>query len=315
MKDSLIVIGCHIINNRANFLLSKLINNIIDNDIDFGIVSNSKISEIHYDKSKFFLFDSENDKFEETKSSKFWFENEKFKIESPFLFYGAIQNYSFGASSLFIDSVVLAKKYGYKYLHWIEYDYELNITEILDNVEILKGDEYTAIVYETESEGHPISGSFISININKIDLSKFYTNKEHRKKIINEYDNSSEKFIKKYLLSSENVYSKKSNTISTINGFSQVSQVNMELIILEENNEIKLFLKNNTKENIEYLISTNMGKVKNNLKPLHWKLDTIGSISEIDHFYFKSEKRNLYINLNDDDDVKKYIKRNTIHRK
>jgi hypothetical protein len=309
------VIGCHVANNRANFLLSKLIDNIVYNNIDFGIVSNSKISEIHYDKSKFFLFDSENDKFEETNSSNFWFENEKFKIESPFLYYGSLENYSFGASSLFIDSVILAKKYGYKYLHWIEYDYELNMVEILDNVRILKGDEYGVVLYETESEGHPISGSFISVNIDKINISKFYTNKEDRKKILNEYGNSSEKFIKKYLFNSENTYTKSVNTISTINGFSQVSRINMELVVFEENNEIKLFLKNNTKENIEYLTSTNINKVKKNLKPLHWTLDTVGNISQLDHFYFKSEIKNLYINLKDDNEVKKYIKRNIIYRK
>ena len=315
MENSIIVIGCHIINNRANHLLSSLVNEVVNNNLDYGIVANSNISDIHYKKSKFFLFDSENEKFEETKSSNFWFENDEFKIESPFLFYGSVPNYSFGATSLFINSVILAKKYGYKFLHWLEYDSDFNLNEINNNIKILDKNEYSCVLYKTQSEGHPISGSFISLNVDLIDTSKFYTNKNERIRILNEYDNSGEKFTHNYLLGSEKIFYKDVNDLGVKNNFSQALQNKIEFVLLEEEDELKLFLKNNTNNCIDYLISTNVDKVKNTIQPLHWMLITLGDLHEINHIYFKSDNKELYLNLNDDDDVKKYIKSNIIHRK
>ncbi len=315
MNNSIVVIGCHIINNQANYLLSSLVNDIINNNLDYGIVANSKISDIHYKKSKFFLFDSENYKFEETKSSEFWFENDEFKIKSPFLYYGSIPNYSFGATSLFINSVILAKKYGYRFLHWLEYDSDLNLYEINNNTEILSKNEHSCVLYGTNSEGHPIAGSFISLNLDLVDITKFYTNTNQRIKILNQYDNSGEKFIHNYILGTENIFYKDVNVLGTKNNFNQALQNKIEFVFLEEENELKLFLKNNTNDCIDYSISTNVNKIKNTLQPLHWMFIRLGELYEINHIYFEFDNKQFYLNLNNDKDVKKYIKSNFIYRK
>ncbi len=315
MNNSIVVIGCHIINNQANYLLSSLVNDIINNNLDYGIVANSKISDIHYKKSKFFLFDSENYKFEETKSSEFWFENDEFKIKSPFLYYGSIPNYSFGATSLFINSVILAKKYGYRFLHWLEYDSDLNLYEINNNTEILSKNEHSCVLYGTNSEGHPIAGSFISLNLDLVDITKFYTNTNQRIKILNQCDNSGEKFTHNYLLGTENIFYKDVNVLGTKNKFNQALQNKIEFVFFEEGNELKLFLKNNTNDCIDYSISTNVNKIKNTLQPLHWMFIRLGELYEINHIYFKFDNKQFYLNLNNDEDVKKYIKSNFIYRK
>jgi hypothetical protein len=315
MSDSIIVIGCHISDNKSNFLLSRLINDIINNNIDFGIVANSNISDIHYKKSKFFLFDSENDKFDGFSDMKFWFENENFRIESPFLFYGAMPNYSFGASSLFVDSVVLAKKYGYRFLHWLEYDCDLNLFEINQNIEILNHKEHSCVVYKTESESHPISGGFISLNLDELNISKFHTPKDERKRILNEYGNSSEKFINKYLLGDEKIFYKPLKGLDVKNNYNQASQNMIEFVFFKKENILNCFIKNNINNIVNYSLSTNKGKISKSLNNFAWQIIPLGEYDDITHVYFDYGKNNFYLNLNDEEEVNKYVKSNIFHIK
>ena len=81
MKDSIVVIGTHLTNYKSNLILTELINQLIDEGFDYGIVANSLVCDTHYTNSKFFIYDSENDKLDETSSANFWFENDSFKIE------------------------------------------------------------------------------------------------------------------------------------------------------------------------------------------------------------------------------------------
>jgi hypothetical protein len=315
VNGSVIVIGCHIINNEANFLLSRLINSISKVHFDYGIVANSNISSIHYKNSKFFLFDSENYKLDGTPSAKFWFENDRFKLESPFLFYGAIPNYSFGASSLFINSVILAKKYNYKFLHWLEYDLDLPLDEIDKNTKILNEQKYSSIVYETNSEGHPINGGFISLNLDMIDISKFYLNKTDRMEVLMKCGNSSEKFIKQHLLNPETTLHKSNKELNISNGFNQGNQNQTEFVFFEDSVNLCFFIKNNSSVVTEYVLYTNKTKEKKKIGPYSWGVVNLGDISNIDHVYYESNEKKLYIDLTNKEEVFKYIKCNVYQKK
>jgi hypothetical protein len=315
VSDSIIVIGCHITNNEANFLLSRLINSISKVQFDYGIVANSDISSIHYKNSKFFLFDSENYKLDGTPSAKFWFENDIFKLESPFLFYGAIPNYSFGASSLFINSVILAKKFNYKFLHWLEYDINLPLDEINRNTEILKEQKYSSIVYETNSEGHPINGAFISLNLDMIDTSKFYLNKIERIDILIKCGNSSEKFIKQHLLNPDTTLYKSNKELNITNDFNQGKQNQIEYVFFQDSVDLCFFIKNNGSMVLDYVLCTNKTKQKKNIRPYCWGIVNLGDISNIDHVYFESEQKKLYVDLTNEEEVFKYIKCNVYQKK
>lgn len=314
MKNSIVVIGTHLTNYKSNLLLTNLINSILELKIEYGLVSNSLVPENHYKNAKFFMYDSENEKFVNTPSAKFWFQNDNFIIESPFLFYGSISNYSYGATNLFINSVLLSKKYGYDFVHWLEYDSDLLIDEIRDNEKILSQKDYSAVVYKTESEGHPISGSFISVNLNKINLQNFYKDKEERKGVLKLYGNSGEKFIRNYLLESENVYEKNVNTCSQ-NNFNQANNNPVEFVFSNDNGVILFFIKNNTNNNIEYKLRGNNFCYSKKLNPNSWTIFSIGHLLEITYILLEYYDRYFFMDTTNSDDVEKYINVNKFTKK
>lgn len=315
MKNSIVVIGAHLTNYKSNLLLTSLIDKILDSKIEYGLVSNSLISENHYKNSKFFMYDSENDKFNSTPSAKFWFRNENFIIESPFLFYGSITNYSYGATNLFINSVLLSKKYGYDFVHWLEYDSELLIDEIKDNEKIMNENDYSVVVYKTESEGHPISGSFISVNLNKMNFENFYKNKEERITVLNQYGNSGEKFIKSFLLKNEKVFEKDINLIDTQNKFNQAKNNPVEFVFFNDNQKISFFIKNNSDTLLKYHLKSNISLGTKELKPLNWTIFSIGTFKDIKYILLEFLDKHFFIDTTNKDDVEKYININKFTRK
>lgn len=315
MKDSIVVIGTHITNYKSNFLLTQLVSKLIDNKIDYGIVANSSVSDVHFKDAKFFMFDSENDKLGETDSSNFWFENEFFKIESPLLNYGAISNYSFGATNLFINSVILSKRYGYRYLHWLEYDSLLNLNEIEDNEMIFRTTDKTCVVYETMSEGHPINGSFISVDLGKIRMDNFFVSKDERIKKLNEYGNSGEKFTKDFLLKNEIFFTKKNDTLKNENQLNQAKENNVEFVYYEYENDLHIFLKNNRDNDMFFLLKTNLGELEIKLGPFFWETINIGKKESLDFLFLTYNNVKHFVDTKNKNDVEKYITRNKFYKK
>jgi hypothetical protein len=307
VKKSIIVVGTHLTNYKSNLLLTNLIHSILETKIDYGLVSNSLVSGQHYKHSKFFIYDSENEKFNITPSAKFWFQTDQFIIESPFLFYGSLDNYSYGATNLFINAVLQSKKYGYDFVHWIEYDTDLLINEINENEKIMTKNGYSAVVYKTNSESHPISGSFISLNLNKINLDNFYKNKKERIDILNQYGNSSEKFTKSFLLKDENIFEKDVNSISTQNKFNQATNNPVEFVFFNENEKTNFFIKNNSDSVLKYNLKTNLSLDSKELKPLNWVIFPIGNFKDIQYILLEFLQKSFFIDTTNKDDVEKYI--------
>ena len=315
MKDSIVVIGTHLTNYKSNLILTELINQLIDEGFDYGIVANSLVCDTHYTNSKFFIYDSENDKLDETSSANFWFENDSFKIESPLLNYGAVPNYSFGATNLFINSVLMSKRYGYKYLHWVEYDSHLYVSEIEDNEKIFQTTDSSCVVYQTKSGGHPINGSFISVNLEKINLKNFFTPKDIRIGKLNEFGNSGEKFIKDFLLKNENIFYKKTEILPFEHKFNQARENPVEFVYYKDNNKLFLFLKNNRKEELSFSLQTNIRSWEKTLKSFSWTIIEIGGNLDLNYLFLTYNDVKLFINLNNNFDVEKYINRNKFYMK
>tara|TARA_B110000503_G_C7167319_1_gene422563 strand:- start:4648 stop:5592 length:945 start_codon:yes stop_codon:yes gene_type:complete len=314
MKNSIVVIGAHLTNYKSNLLLTNLINSILELKMEYGLVSNSLIPENHYKDAKFFMYDSENEKFLNTPSSNFWFQNKNFIIESPFLFYGSISNYSYGATNLFINSVLLSKKYEYDFVHWLEYDSDLLIDEIKDNEKIMNENDYSVVVYNTESEGHPISGRFISVNLNKINLENFYKNKQERKDVLNKYGNSGEKFIKNYLLKYEKIFEKNVNVCGQ-NNFNQANNNPVEFVFLNDKGNILFFIKNNSNNVLEYKLKGNDFSYDKKLNPNSWTIFPIGDLLKITYVLLEYYDKYFFMDTTNSDDVEKYINVNKFTKK
>lgn len=305
MKKTIIVIGAHISDYDSNYLLTNLIQKINHFGSDYGIVSHSKVSGIHFEKAKFYMFDSENDKFHDYQSSEFWYENENFRIESPFLYYGSVPNYSYGAINLFIDAVILAKRYGYKFLHWIEYDKFLPKEEILENEKIFETTNSSCVVYKTESQGHPIHGSFISIDLEKLKTEYFFLNKNFILQKLKELGYSAEKFIHSILLSPLNIFEKK--TLENTNNYNQADKKSCQYCFFEKDEKIEFFIKNNTDKNLKYSLKTNLSEYENNLGKFQWNLSGLGKKENLNFVQLKMDEEIFFIDTKNEQELQKYV--------
>lgn len=67
---------------------------------------------------------------------------------------------------MLVPSISIAKSFGYKKIHYFEYDTRItNISELKDNSELLNTSDY--VIYGTESS-HKLYGSFLSFNVDRI---------------------------------------------------------------------------------------------------------------------------------------------------
>ena len=313
MKDFVFSVGCHLKREEEFLSFYNLIHEIDSYGFDYGISINSNLIQFSHLLPKFIVYTQENLLFDETPSSNFWFENDDFRIESPFLYYGSLKNYSFGAINLFYNSIIMAKKMGYKILHWIEYDSSFYLDEILENNKILYEEKYDCIYYGTGSEGHPIKGSYIALRVDKIDLN--FPSHEEMIYELNRNGFSAEKYTLELILNKLNCYEKENYKYPSENKISQANSNPVEKVLFLSNDEefLSLFLKNNTKEDIIFNFFTGIGEEEYKIESKKWGIINLGKMCDLNFLYLE-EKKNIiesfFINLRDQNQVQHYIKRN-----
>ena len=149
MKD-LILIGAHCSTLEKRNVLNKLVDSFqpIRKDYDLMIVSHLPISNDISEKVNYAFYDSDNKKLTEWHylNSPWLYLNQDSIITSVFFCtYGAKSNY-LAIYRLFIMGFSFAKSFGYRKVHYIEYDcYMERFDELYDNTKLL--DEYDAVMY------------------------------------------------------------------------------------------------------------------------------------------------------------------------
>jgi hypothetical protein len=99
------------------------------------------------------------------------------------------------------------------------------------------------------------------------------------------------------------------------NGFNQGTQNQIEFVFFEDNVNLCFFIKNNSSVVTEYVLYTNKTKEKKKIEPYCWGIVNLGDISNIDHVYYQSNEKKLYIDLTNQEEVLKYIKCNVYQKK
>ena len=198
MKD-LICITAHCPTEEKRKILYNLVSSLqtIREDFDLIVISHTPVTFDVQENVDWVIFDKDNEILKDWKYQNHpWFSPEKGKhIQS--IFFG-IGNTYLTLHKQLITGYAHAKAFGYKKVHFIEYDaYFEDHTEFYDNSKMLE--EYDAVLYTKKDGFGEVNlqygiGNFHSIKIDSLSKRAFTYKKEE---ILNELENAPAKTTEK----------------------------------------------------------------------------------------------------------------------
>lgn len=214
-KD-LILITAYTPDTNRQELLRKLVNKINKDTFDIMISSHSFIPNDVFEKVDYFVYEKNNDlDFEIDKKFSFYYFNELFEIKTTEVkkfnhFKAVIRHISSG--------LIYAKKLGYNFVHYFEYDSLIeDDCELIDNSKLLN--TYSAVFYSLPHL--PFPNSPLSLNLNKISESWFDLDNNKYEEFLN--NPSSTKLGEEYewilLSEKEDIFKKDYNSLREKNIF------------------------------------------------------------------------------------------------
>ena len=142
------LIGCHIENDTQLNMVKTLTNKLHDNNKDFIISTHTMVPQDVINKSKGFIYDSENPKYkiwDLPNKTKYVIDVGDFSIISPYVTYGRVDYYHVGPLRQIINGINLVKTMDYDVIHWMDYDATLDFEEENKNLHRLKN--YDMVFY------------------------------------------------------------------------------------------------------------------------------------------------------------------------
>lgn len=269
MKD-LIIINSYTPDYEREELLRKFVNQIDKTNFDIMVVSHSRLPDDLYEKVEYFIFDKENEVLTNIESKySSWWGNESFQIHTT---ESRKFNHSVAAYKLFFIGINNAKILGYKKAHIIEYDTLLNdMSHFNDNSKLL--DNYSVIYYKTNYTPALISFP-MSFNLHKLNEEWF---KLQKHKIINSDYKTLEDLEIFLLKQQQDTYYKSHETLKDgsikINLYASFGKEIWTCPLVDENNDLILFVNNKNKEDLKVKVVINENTIKNLVtKPNHWSI-------------------------------------------
>ena len=294
MKD-LILITAYCPDDYREGILRNLVNSLnkYKDFFDVMIVSHTVVPSDIQKKVNYFFYDSKNEILTDWDLlNQPWFNpNDERRIQSSFL---SRKNTHLAIWRMMILGFSLAKNMGYKKLHHIEYDCEINnVSEFFDNSNLL--DEYDSVIYidSKDTVDDILFGSFQSYFLPTIDTFLLELNEEKIIDMIRNSDSKSPELMLQNLLTTEKRFYKKNRDMLNKNGnlFGIIDgQIGNNFIpwavpFYDRLDNSVGFVVWNTKnlEGVYHNIIINNEKIIN--VPItginHWRLIYLGSIDEI----------------------------------
>lgn len=246
MKE-IVLIDAYLKNFESTKVLINLVNQCIDNQYEFFIVSGkNNIPRQIIDKSRGFLFDTENlyvqtEDIEYEKIPYIVVPAWNFVFYSKYLNYGSTPSYAYPVAKQFLSSILLLKNWGYDIVHYIQYDSELPVEDLIINKELLSNSDYDSIVYRTPLSDDEFLAAPGSYNLNKFSHEFIY---EKFSNLYSELDDCRfvhEKYINKHLCKNPNVL--ENNNKTRINFISTLDFA-FGWAIFDYNEEFFIFFRN-----------------------------------------------------------------------
>lgn len=314
------LIGCHITNELQLSYLSELVHKLKSAQKDYIIVSHTQIPEFLTKDSKAYLYDSDNHiipNHELGVKNLFWFANDSFRIKSTTLGYGSHNNYSIAVLNLFFRGVLLAKSMDYQLLHWVEYDFNIDLPESYSNCGILNSSKFDMVAYKTnynlEFDGfingavvNHIFGSFFTINIQSFNDKYFWIKKNILIEELKRFNFNTELFTQESIVESSKIYFKDLSNYEFTNRESVVSK--LQFAIFEDDGYLKLFLLNSSTDLLVIHVFASGYESEFKMTSNLWIIDKICPIGFSNFIEFKSDYLNLKIDLSDEKKYDFYVR-------
>lgn len=277
--NEIYLIGCHIVNETQEKYLRELIDNLIEKNKKFVLVSHTILPTDIVSKSFGFVYDSDNPTYKTWELDGFplfYFENDFFRLDSPYITYGAADYYHVGAVRNFINGIKFLKNTNFEIVHWIEYDslpdFDLNesANKLLSN--------YDFIFYGV--------GSRFSFNLSKVNNNFLNLTNQEIFEGLKKEEYIAERFSSKNLTtgSTKTIFMNESQT-NTWGRFSQnFNNTKINWSLFEDNNLIKLFIHNITNLNQSIEIKINNSSQKIQLDPYNWFIIEVSEKNKLSEF-------------------------------
>lgn len=208
MKD-LILIGAYCPDDNREKFLNDCIDSLqkFRKDFDLLVVSHTKIPEYILKKIDFYFYDKDNDLITDMEyMNQPWFR----PFEGHTILSTYVANYSTYLSvyRLLIAGLGIAQIYGYKKVHYIEYDSVINNpSDLYDNSELLNEYHNVLIIKEQRSFEDNLDapmGFFMSMNLENLDEIFLKFDRENLLKILKESRNKTNEKITYKILEKNN---------------------------------------------------------------------------------------------------------------
>jgi hypothetical protein len=310
------IILYHKSTNESLSYLRALIHELNTKNKKFIICSHSTIPEDIIDMCESYVYDSNNIIVTNPNNYSYWLSTGNFTIVSPFLFYGSLFDKNYGLASIknFLNGMSISFQLGYEILHFLEYDCIPNFDCLTENSNILNDGNFDAVVYkniDNEMLGNVFTCSSKKyLNTNWLDIDywlKFYEKNDFfsEKTIFNMFN---EWYGVNRVLSKP----KENQPHGNVSSLNQSSF--LQSVLYEENNNLTMFLTNQTSNTITNItIYFTNGKKNISLHGNQWIILTLGNkenIKFVDIFVNNTVIRKW--DLETEENYNKFVKSNKI---
>lgn len=301
MKD-LIVIPTYCPDEHRKEVLHQIIQNLqkVRDRYHIMVVSHSPISELSTSKVDYVYIDNENLLLKDYDlTNKFWFKNDKFKINSSLIYTSSTHYAIYGLIHYIIN---FSKFKGYEKIHYIEYDVTLN-TNLIDEVN-KKLDTHDNVIFGIGNEfGLNMESGYFAFKIGNFPEQYFKHDKEF---ILNEIKKINNRMTENYtphFLSVNNRNSYRFKDIPfkrTVDSHENYGLMWCVPINIKDTDELVLFVFNELGGEYDIIVSCdgNYTTLKNTKKGT-WTLNKLGNINTINNIQIIINghvSRNIIIN-------------------
>ena len=325
----IIVISAYCPDDERKLILENCINSLqpIRNDFDLLISSHSYIPEHIGKKVDFVFYDANNDLiYDWDLINTPWFS----PYEGLTIVSSLISNYSthIAGYRVFSGGLGIAKNFGYKKAHYIDYDAIItDYSEFYDNNKLLE--DYTAVQYKKEYKNFEWNvegavGVFQAINLIKADDLLTTFNNEKHLKILQESSNKTPEITQQYILHLNNgkVYYKDFNILlekgNILNKSGQTQKDDLDDWTVPyydtKTGKINVVAWNSKKDypiNVSFIINQEKIITLNNVNKFEYKMNEVDDINNINEILIiVDNKIKNHVIINTPELKEKFIRNN-----
>ena len=304
MKD-LITIFNYSPDNKRKEILHNLIVKLqsIRDEFDILVVSHSPISDISMGLVDYFYYDSNNELISDFDlTNKFWFRDSEFVVNSSLVY--PISTH-LAIYSLLYYTFNFSFHRGYKKIHFIEFDINLEDINLIDKVNEDLNDNDTVLFH---GDNEWALGVYFASTLNGFNVERFKYDRESILKQLTQSDSRMTERVTPVILCKDRKVKYRSvyeinKSDSQLNDEHKNSDLRWAVpVVVQHKNEVNFFIYNEIGNNhiVDLFVDNQHWFFNINNGPGVWNLNHIGDLNEINEILIFVDKKMVNkINFND----------------